>query len=105
MLPALFRCSIKLSEHLRPSRAWDGSSAAAFLSWPPHQPGRPPLPCPPLPPPPHRQEDATEHVGEVLERVKPEYLRRAYKLQSWGDAEDFLAQVARTTGEPGGGQV
>ena len=68
-------------------------------------PHRPPH-CPPhIPPSPPKQEDATEHVGEVLERVKPEYLRRAYKLQSWGDAEDFLAQVARTTGEPGGGQV
>lgn len=63
-------------------------------------------PCPthhplahPAYPPPTTQEDATEHVGEVLERVKPEYLRRAYKLQSWEDAEDFLAQVARNTGE------
>ncbi|KAL4452383.1 hypothetical protein ABPG75_008045 [Micractinium tetrahymenae] len=44
-------------------------------------------------------EDATEHVGEVLERVKPEYLRRAYKVKSWGDAEDFLGQVARNTGK------
>lgn len=60
-------------------------------------------PTPPSPPTPLTpQEDATEHVGEVLERVKPEYLRRAYKLQSWSDAEDFLAQVARLTGEGSG---
>lgn len=34
----------------------------------------------------------------MLERVKPEYLRRAYKLTAWTDPEDFLAQVARQTG-------
>lgn len=44
-------------------------------------------------------EDATEHVGQVLERVKPEYLRRAYKVKAWQDAEDFLGQVARNTGK------
>lgn len=44
------------------------------------------------------QEDATEHVEQVLERVKPEYLRRAYKVKAWADAEDFLGQVARNTG-------
>ncbi len=38
-------------------------------------------------------EDATEHVPEVLQRVKPEYLKRAYKLQAWDGTEDFLAQV------------
>ena len=36
-------------------------------------------------------------MGEVLSRVKPEYLRRAYKLAAWADAEDFLAQAG-----PGG---
>ena len=63
----------------------------------PCSPNPTPPTCPPTPP--TTQEDATEHVGEVLERVKPEYLRRAYKLQAWEDAEDFLAQVARNTGE------
>eukprot|EP00887_Chlorella_sp_A99_P002078 scaffold21.g2078.t1 len=46
-----------------------------------------------------RMEDATEHVGEVLARVKPEYLRRAYKLAAWDGPEDFLAQVARGAGK------
>ena len=58
----------------------------------PLTPSPPPAPCAAL------QEDATEHVDEVLERVKPEYLRRAYKLKAWANAEDFLAQVARLTG-------
>lgn len=49
------------------------------------------------------QEDATEHIDSVLERVKPEYLRRAYKLKSWTDSEDFLSQVARHTGKLGKG--
>uniref|UniRef100_A0A383VJE8 Nuclear/nucleolar GTPase 2 n=1 Tax=Tetradesmus obliquus TaxID=3088 RepID=A0A383VJE8_TETOB len=44
-------------------------------------------------------EDATQHVQAVLERIKPEYLRRAYKLQAWEDHEDFLAQLARSTGK------
>jgi nuclear GTP-binding protein len=27
--------------------------------------------------------DATEHIGEVLKRVKKEHLRRAYKIKEW----------------------
>jgi len=48
-------------------------------------------------------EDATEHIPEVLERVKPEYLRRAYRLTSWEDADHFLEQVARGAGKLGKG--
>ena len=48
------------------------------------------------------QEDATEHVPQVLSRVKPEYLRRAYKIASWSDHEDFLAQLAQKSGEGAG---
>ena len=44
-------------------------------------------------------EDATEHISAILNRVKPEYIRRAYKLKSWEDAEDFLGQVARGAGK------
>lgn len=44
-------------------------------------------------------EDATEHIDDVLRRVKPEYLRRAYRLTSWTSSEDFLAQVARLSGK------
>lgn len=41
-------------------------------------------------------------MGPVLERVKPEYLRRAYKVKAWQGAEDFLGQVARNTGARAG---
>lgn len=60
----------------------------------PHPITTPPsrAPSPPL------QEDATEYVPQVLARVKPEYLRRAYKIAAWEDHEDFLAQLARQTG-------
>ena len=44
-------------------------------------------------------EDATEYIGEMINRVKPEYLRRAYKLKGWEDAEDFLGQVAQGAGK------
>ena len=44
-------------------------------------------------------EDATEYIGELINRVKPEYLRRAYKLKEWKDAEDFLGQVAQAAGK------
>ncbi|KAK9820832.1 hypothetical protein WJX81_000578 [Elliptochloris bilobata] len=48
-------------------------------------------------------EDATETIAAVLERVKPEYLRRAYKLAAWVDATDFLTQLARASGKLGRG--
>ncbi|GFR50420.1 hypothetical protein Agub_g12637 [Astrephomene gubernaculifera] len=44
-------------------------------------------------------EDATHHVDPVLKRVKPEYLKRAYKIKEWKDTEDFLAQLARLSGK------
>ncbi|GLI67162.1 hypothetical protein VaNZ11_011375 [Volvox africanus] len=44
-------------------------------------------------------EDATHHVDPVLTRVKPEYLKRAYKIKEWADTEDFLAQLARLSGK------
>lgn len=28
-------------------------------------------------------EDASEHIGEVLKRVKKEHLQRAYKIEEW----------------------
>jgi hypothetical protein len=28
-------------------------------------------------------DDASEHIGEVLRRVKKEHLQRAYKIQEW----------------------
>lgn len=44
-------------------------------------------------------EDATEHIEEVLQRVKKEYLSRAYKVKEWKDGEDFLTQLCRQTGK------
>ncbi|KAG1675249.1 hypothetical protein FOA52_016280 [Chlamydomonas sp. UWO 241] len=44
-------------------------------------------------------EDATEHIPMVLTRVKAEYLRKAYKLKTWTDVEDFLTQIARGSGK------
>jgi len=44
-------------------------------------------------------DDPTYHVAEVLARVKPEYLARAYRLTTWADAPDFLNQLARATGK------
>lgn len=42
--------------------------------------------------------DATEHIDDVLARIKPEYLRRAYNLKQWSSSEDFLTQVATQGG-------
>ena len=44
-------------------------------------------------------EDAQEHIADVVMRVKAEYLRRAYKVPSWTDPDDFLRQIARMSGK------
>lgn len=44
-------------------------------------------------------DDAAEYIPEVLARVKPLYLQRAYRLEQWDDAEDFLGQLARRMGK------
>ncbi|CAI0438974.1 unnamed protein product [Linum tenue] len=44
-------------------------------------------------------EDATEHIGEVLKRVKKEHLKRAYKIEDWVDDNDFLVQLCKSTGK------
>lgn len=43
--------------------------------------------------------DASEHIGEVLRRVKKEHLERAYKIKDWEDDNDFLVQLCRLTGK------
>ncbi|KAJ6776312.1 NUCLEOLAR GTP-BINDING PROTEIN 2 [Salix koriyanagi] len=43
--------------------------------------------------------DASEHIGEVLKRVKKEHLRRAYKIKDWEDDNDFLLQLCKSTGK------
>ncbi|CAK9867986.1 unnamed protein product [Sphagnum jensenii] len=44
-------------------------------------------------------EDATEHIGEVLKRVKKDYLKRAYRIHDWEDDNDFLTQLCRQSGK------
>ncbi|TPX63597.1 hypothetical protein SpCBS45565_g06513 [Spizellomyces sp. 'palustris'] len=39
------------------------------------------------------------HVPAVLERVRPEYIRRTYDVREWEDHIDFLSQVAKHTGK------
>ncbi|GKF66813.1 nuclear/nucleolar GTPase 2, partial [Tanacetum coccineum] len=43
--------------------------------------------------------DATEHIGEVLQRVKKEHLTRAYKIKEWEDENDFLVQLCKLSGK------
>ncbi|KAE9456421.1 hypothetical protein C3L33_11680, partial [Rhododendron williamsianum] len=43
--------------------------------------------------------DASEHIGEVLKRVKKEHLKRAYKITDWEDDNDFLVQLCKLTGK------
>jgi len=44
-------------------------------------------------------EDPAEHIHAVLERVRPEFIARAYGISSWEDATDFLTQYAKKTGK------
>ncbi|XP_036033925.1 nucleolar GTP-binding protein 2 isoform X1 [Onychomys torridus] len=40
-----------------------------------------------------------DHIGAVLERAKPEYISKTYKIDSWESAEDFLEKLAFRTGK------
>nr|ABF57441.1 guanine nucleotide binding protein-like 2 (nucleolar) [Bos taurus] len=40
-----------------------------------------------------------DHIGAVLERAKPEYISKTYKINSWENAEDFLEKLAFRTGK------
>ncbi|KAG6421540.1 hypothetical protein SASPL_118096 [Salvia splendens] len=44
-------------------------------------------------------EDAAEHIGEVLKRVKKEHLFRAYRIKEWEDENEFLIQLCKLTGK------
>ncbi|XP_065862121.1 nuclear/nucleolar GTPase 2-like [Euphorbia lathyris] len=43
--------------------------------------------------------DASEHIGEVLKRVKKAHLQRAYKIKEWVDDNDFLFQLCKLSGK------
>ncbi|KAL1346186.1 nuclear/nucleolar GTPase 2 [Arachis duranensis] len=44
-------------------------------------------------------QDAADHIGEVLKRVKKEHLKRAYRINEWVDENDFLLQLCKSTGK------
>lgn len=40
-----------------------------------------------------------EHIGAVLERAKPEYIQKTYKIPTWSSDEDFLEKLAFRMGK------
>ncbi|XP_053123746.1 nucleolar GTP-binding protein 2 [Hemicordylus capensis] len=40
-----------------------------------------------------------DHIATVLERAKPEYIRKTYKVDSWQNVENFLEKLALQTGK------
>ncbi|KAL6140720.1 hypothetical protein ACLB2K_059016 [Fragaria x ananassa] len=44
-------------------------------------------------------QDASEHIAEVLKRVKKVHLQRAYKIQDWEGDNDFLVQLCKSSGK------
>lgn len=40
-----------------------------------------------------------EHIEAVLERAKPEYIQKTYRIPTWTSAEDFLEKLAFRTGK------
>ena len=42
--------------------------------------------------------DPQDYMGAMLERVKEDYIKKAYNVHGWTSPEDFLEQVARRLG-------
>ncbi|XP_028134204.1 nucleolar GTP-binding protein 2 [Diabrotica virgifera virgifera] len=40
-----------------------------------------------------------DYVKHILERVKPEYIRKTYKVDQWNDSIDFLEKIAHKSGK------
>lgn len=40
-----------------------------------------------------------EHIAAVLERAKPEYIQKTYRIPTWSSAVDFLEKMAMRTGK------
>lgn len=40
-----------------------------------------------------------DYISEVLARVKPDYIRKTYRIDEWKDSEDFLEKLAARTGK------
>ncbi|EKE41640.1 hypothetical protein ENUP19_0092G0032 [Entamoeba nuttalli] len=43
--------------------------------------------------------DPEHHIQPILDRVKPDYIRKMYDVKQWEDAEDFLSQLAKKRGK------
>lgn len=44
-------------------------------------------------------QEPLEYISGILEKVRPEYLQKIYKVSSWTDSEDFVSQVAINYGK------
>lgn len=44
-------------------------------------------------------QNPEDYIVSVLERVKPEYIRKTYKIDEWDDHIDFLEKLARRSGK------
>lgn len=44
-------------------------------------------------------QNPEDYIASVLERVKPEYIKKTYKIDEWTDHEDFLEKIARKSGK------
>lgn len=44
-------------------------------------------------------QNPEDYIASVLERVKPEYIRKTYKIDKWEDHVDFLEKMARRSGK------
>ncbi|VEN61211.1 unnamed protein product [Callosobruchus maculatus] len=40
-----------------------------------------------------------DYIGAVLERVRPEYIKKTYRIEQWNDPEHFLEQMAKRSGK------
>lgn len=40
-----------------------------------------------------------DHIHGILDRARPEYLKRTYEVSGWSDSTDFLSKVAAATGK------
>jgi len=39
-----------------------------------------------------------DYITPLLGRVKSEYMKKTYKIESWSDPNDFLEQLAKKCG-------
>lgn len=44
-------------------------------------------------------EDPEDHIEAVLDRVRPEYVVKTYKIESWDSPMDFLEKLGRRSGK------